>query len=205
MYNKNDVFGTGPTKLANLAEKIMRENHVQNVLEVGCGQGRDAFFFSELGYNVVALDISKEAVDFVKGKKTELGLKNIHVFYHDIKRPLDYNKYFDFIYSNLALHFFNADELNLILKNISKTMKKDSFFMLSTKKKGDKYFNFGNKVSEDAFEYKGIIRYFFEEKVLRDLLSQQFNIIQFDSNNHINLDSSVSVWWSILVKKNKHV
>jgi len=75
-------------------------------------------------------------------------------------------------------------------------------FLFSTKKKGDKYYQFGNKVSDDAFEYNGITRYFFDESTLKEVLSSHFEIIQLDSDVHTNLDSSVSVWWKILVKKN---
>lgn len=32
--------------------------------------------------------------------------------------------------------------------------------LFSTKKKGDKYYEFGNKINENAFEYSGITRYF---------------------------------------------
>ena len=33
------------------------------ILELGCGNGRDAFFFANLGYHVLALDASKIAID----------------------------------------------------------------------------------------------------------------------------------------------
>lgn len=201
IYSRNNAFGIGPTKLAKTAVNIINTHKIKKILELGCGQGRDALFFSKCGYEVVAVDISEEAINFVKEQKKKLGLKNLEVFPHDIKTPLNHNEYFDFVYSNLALQFFDLDELEIILKNISKTMKENSLFMLSTKKKGDKYFNFGNKISEYAYEYKGITRYFFDKSVLHGLLSKQFKVIKFDSNNHVNLDSSVSVWWSIVVKK----
>ena len=89
----------------------------------------------------------------------------------------------------------------MLFRSIVKIMKKNSLFLFSTKKEGDKYHRFGNKLSEHAFEYKGITRHFYPEKNLRELLSTYFKIIKFDSEKHTNLDSSVSVWWKILLQK----
>ena len=80
-------------------------------------------------------------------------------------------------------------------------MKNDSFFLFSTKKSGDKYYNFGNKVSENAFEYKGITRFFFDKIELEKILKKYFSIVTFEEDTHTNLDNTTSVWWKILVQK----
>jgi predicted TPR repeat methyltransferase len=121
---------------------------------------------------------------------------------HDVEKPLPYeSEYFDFVYSNLALQFFDLNRLDTIFKNTAKLMKKDSLFLFSTKKKGDKYYQFGKKISDNAFDNQGIIRYFFDSDVLIETLSNYFETVQIDSDLHTNLDSTVSVWWKILVKK----
>jgi hypothetical protein len=81
-------------------------------------------------------------------------------------------------------------------------MQKNSSFLLSTKKEGDKYYKTGKKISDNAYEHKGIVRYFYPIKDLKSILSEQFKIINIDSDRHENLDSSVSVWWKILLEKN---
>ena len=45
LYSKNDYFGTGQTILANFAKDIIEKNSIKNMLELGCGQGRDSVFF----------------------------------------------------------------------------------------------------------------------------------------------------------------
>jgi hypothetical protein len=82
-------------------------------------------------------------------------------------------------------------------------MKNDSMFLFSTKKKGDKYYEFGNKINENAFEYNGITRHFYEKLPLENILKNNFEILEFSEDKHLNLDSSVSVWWKILVQKIK--
>lgn len=202
LYSKDNFFGTGPTKLAQYAETLIKTNKIHSILEIGCGQGRDAIYFSQFGYDVKALDISPKAIEFVNKIKEQLRLKNLTTSIHDIEQPLEFNHdYFDLVYSNLALHFFDIDKLNFIFNNIAKVLKKNSHFLFSTKKVGDKYHNFGNKINENAYEHKGIIRYFYGARDLQNLISEKFDILQFDADKHSNLDASVSVWWKILAQK----
>jgi SAM-dependent methyltransferase len=202
LYAKKNYFGEGPTKLAKLAEKLLRKQNIQKILEVGCGQGRDAIHFSQLGFDVHAFDISKNAVQSIINIKDKMNLNKLNVFEHNVTNPLTFpDKYFDFVYSNLALQFFELDTLSKILENISKVMQKNSSFLLSTKKEGDKYYKTGKKINANAYEHKGITRYFYPVENLKSILSEQFRIIEIDSDRHENLDSTVSVWWKILLEK----
>lgn len=85
-------------------------------------------------------------------------------------------------------------------KNFSKTLKKDSFFLFSTKKMGDKYYKFGTKINENTYESKSIIRYFYDSETLTNVLSKNFEILELEADKHKNLDQTISVWWKILVK-----
>ncbi len=204
LYDKQNYFGTGPTKLALFAESLIKSKNIKKILDVGCGQGRDTFYFSHLGYDVHSIDISNNAIGFVNRTKELLKLNSINAKVHDIEQPFDYPvESFDFIYSNLALQFFEEAKLNNIFMNISKILKSNSSFLFSTKKEGDKYYQFGQKINEFAFEYKGITRYFYPQETIKKLLSNYFEILYFDSESHTNPDSTVSVWWKILVQKPK--
>jgi SAM-dependent methyltransferase len=202
LYSKQNFFGTGPTKLAKIAELALKENSVKKILEIGCGQGRDTIHFGKLGYDVEALDISKNAIDFINNKVRDLNLSRVNATVHDLDNPLPYDhESFDFIYSNLALQFFEINKLESIFKNISELLKNNSLFLFSTKKEGDKYYNFGKKINNYAYENKGIIRYFYPIDELKNSLSKSFEILSFDSDKHKNLDNTVSVWWKIFLKK----
>ncbi len=202
IYSTKNYFGTGPTKLAIYAKEIIEKYSITNLLELGCGQGRDAVFFANLGCDVIGTDISENAINFVQNIKIEQKLSNLQLFVHDTQKPYDFGKTdFEFVYSNLALQFFDISQLSDIFSNIHKILKTDSFFLFSTKKSGDKYHNFGNKISDNAFEYNGVTRFFFEKKELENILKKYFTIINFEESKHVNSDDTVSVWWKILVKK----
>jgi len=153
------------------------------------------------GFDVFGFDISQDAISFVEECRIAENLGNLKVVVHDITKPLDFNSEFDLIYSNLALQFFDLKQLGAIFDNINKIMQKNTLFLFSTKKSGDKYHNFGTKINDDTFEYNRIKRYFFDQDSLRALLEKNFKILIFDSAQHENLDKSVSKWWKILVQK----
>ena len=202
IYSTNNYFGTGPTLLAIVAKELIKNHSISNILELGCGQGRDAIFFANLGCNVTATDISENAINFVKKIKNDQNLQNLQLFVHDTLNPLKFEcTDFELVYSNLALQFFDIDQLFKIFSNIEKVMKDNSFFLFSTKKSGDKYYNFGNKISDNAFESKGITRFFYEKPELIHILEKNFTIEHFEDSKHVNADNTVSVWWNILVKK----
>tara|TARA_B110000263_G_scaffold246051_1_gene256535 strand:- start:1321 stop:1992 length:672 start_codon:yes stop_codon:yes gene_type:complete len=201
IYSKQNYFGTGPTILALEAQKLIKTNSIRNILELGCGQGRDSLFFANLGYNVVATDISENAINFIKKTKNEQNIGNLELYIHDTLNPFNFKKpNFELVYSNLALQFFDLIQLPQIFSNIKKIMEPNSFFLFSTKKSGDKYFEFGNKISENSFEYNGITRFFFKKTELENILKKYFTIISFENDSHINTDETESVWWKILVK-----
>ena len=52
------------------------------ILDVGCGLGREAFALSDLGYDVVGIDISKEVITQVKQLSTDKGC-NISFYEYD--------------------------------------------------------------------------------------------------------------------------
>jgi SAM-dependent methyltransferase len=201
IYSKQNYFGTGPTILALEAHELIKNNSITDILELGCGQGRDSLFFANFGHNVTATDISENAINSVKKIKNEQNIENLELYLHDTLNPFNFNNLkFELIYSNLALQFFDLKQLSQIFSNIKKIMKPNSFFLFSTKKSGDKYFNFGNKISKNSFEYNGITRFFFSKSELENILKNYFTIISFEDDSHVNSDETKSVWWKILVK-----
>lgn len=76
------------------------------LLEIGCGEGRDAHVLLERGYDLLATDVSREAIAFCRSRWEE---------YAENFRVLDavngeLNEKFDFIYAVAVLHMLVQDE-----------------------------------------------------------------------------------------------
>lgn len=75
------------------------------VLELGCGEGRDAFALLEAGYDLLATDISNEAVRWCRSRRPE---------HAEHFRVLDcvsgtLERHYDFIYAVAVLHMLVPD------------------------------------------------------------------------------------------------
>ena len=81
-----------------------------NICEIGCGEGRDALYLAEQGYNITGIDISKEAIKKCKelSKEREVFVDWIASDALCLKESL--NKQFDWIYSIGTLHMLVEDE-----------------------------------------------------------------------------------------------
>ena len=78
----------------------------QALLELGCGEGRDARVVLEQGYSLTATDLSQEAISYCKGK-----MPDFQGCFHTLDflaEPLD--RQFDFIYAVAVVHMLVPDE-----------------------------------------------------------------------------------------------
>ena len=84
--------------------EIAKEN---TILEIGCGEGRDARYLLEKGYNVLATDVSSEAINYCKENNKKMA-KNYRVL--DVLDSNDFKLKFDFIYSVACIHMLTEEE-----------------------------------------------------------------------------------------------
>jgi len=88
----------------HVSKKITRRG---TLLEIGCGNGRDAAFFSNLGLSVTAVDISHSAIELCQ--KTHAGLA-IDFVQGNVSSIASKLPSFDYIYCRFALHAMRLHE-----------------------------------------------------------------------------------------------
>ena len=86
-----------------------------SVLDVGCGQGRDALFLAELGYSVTGIDTSQLGISqmLAAAKSRNLNLNGIIADFH----AYEFQQPYDVIVLDSILHFHKKDlpkELKLL-------------------------------------------------------------------------------------------
>lgn len=82
----------------------INKNH--NLLEIGCGEGRDSRILLEEGFNLLATDISKEAINYCK--KTFSDYENCFSVLDCLSDSLDVK--YDFIFGISVIHMLVVDE-----------------------------------------------------------------------------------------------
>lgn len=118
----------------------------RELLEVGCGEGRDSRAVLENGYNLTATDISEEAIEYCK--KTMPQYKERFGVLDCLSESLD--KPFDFIYSIAVIHMLVDDgDRDGFCRFIRSHLKPDGLALICTM--GDGEFEMQSDISR-AFE-----------------------------------------------------
>ena len=129
--------------------EIIRKYNIQledNLLEVGCGEGRDSRAVLESGYNLMATDISTEAIAYCK--RIMPNFKEHFSVLDCLSDKLD--KQFDFIYGIAVIHMLVLDEdRNRFYQFICNHLKPDGLALICTM--GDGEFEMQSDITR-AFE-----------------------------------------------------
>ncbi|MFY0674091.1 MAG: class I SAM-dependent methyltransferase [Bacteroidia bacterium] len=78
------------------------------ILDAGCGNGRNHFFFVKEGYDVSAFDLNTESLENAKSQAKELNYPKLHQFKQGDMTDIPFkSNSFDFIINVAVLHFAN--------------------------------------------------------------------------------------------------
>lgn len=102
-YNREEYYwGLTPNHICYDIMKILPPIKPYRVLDIGCGEGKDAVFFAKCGYAVTAFDRSKQGIEKAK-RLAEYNNVEVRFFEADI---LDYciDVEYDIIFSSGVLH-----------------------------------------------------------------------------------------------------
>jgi tellurite methyltransferase len=111
----NYYWGLEPSKMCFDVLKLMPPDNNVKVIDIGCGEGRNAVFFAKKGYRVTAFDISKngikKAVKLAKENNVNITLFTADLWQYRLSEP------FDIIFSTGTLHYVPDNLKNEIFSN----------------------------------------------------------------------------------------
>tara|TARA_B110000503_G_scaffold141547_1_gene235427 strand:- start:1044 stop:1646 length:603 start_codon:yes stop_codon:yes gene_type:complete len=141
-------------------------NKNKTLLELGCGNGRDAIYFINQGLKVTAIDLATKEIDYLK----QLNIQNITFKAHDFTKLYEYSN-FDFVYSRFTLHSINEDSENSVLSQLNGVLKPGGLFLLEARSIKDKEL-------EKEFGIDHYRRYIDLERVTKKIKDKGFTIIE---------------------------
>ena len=115
-YRKPEYYwGKLPSRSCFKVLELLPPDKPLRLLDIGCGEGRDAIFFARNGYHVSGFDLSQAGIDKTKALADEVGV-DIHVFKANI---LDYrlSEYFDILHASGVLHYVPRELREEVLSN----------------------------------------------------------------------------------------
>ncbi len=96
-------WGLKPNPVCYDIMKIMPPIKPYRVLDMGCGEGKDAVFFAKCGYAVTAFDVSEQGIEKAKrlAAHNQVNIRFFKADIFDYRPDTDY----DIIFSSGTLHF----------------------------------------------------------------------------------------------------
>lgn len=126
-YAKEYFFQTVKADLSATYKKFLPFIKKEGlILDLGCGSGRDSYYFKQNGYQIVAVDGSKE---LATQASLLLGQPVLNQLFEDIQ----FNEEFDGVWACASLLHVSAKELPSILIKIRESLKKEGVFYISVK------------------------------------------------------------------------
>jgi 2-polyprenyl-3-methyl-5-hydroxy-6-metoxy-1,4-benzoquinol methylase len=129
----NECFTQGTNGECDFIEKEINFNKNLRIIDIGCGTGRHSIELSKRGYSVTGIDLSESLLEKAVEKAKQNGLL-IDFKKHDA-RNLPFENEFDvaIMLCEGGFPLMETDEMNFeILKNVAKSLKKNSKFIFTT-------------------------------------------------------------------------
>jgi SAM-dependent methyltransferase len=180
----HSFFGDEPSSFALLCYKEFQKNDVKRIMELGCGQGRDTFFFASKGMEVYTIDSSKVAVDAVSKLAIEKNLP-IHAMTFDARTDLPFDdNYFHAVYSHMFYNMrFTCEEISMLFKEVNRILKKRGLHFFSVRSDHDASCKKGQKVADKIYDINGFqIRFFTTEDINTLVTEGQFQLCKINES-----------------------
>ena len=97
-----------PSEFAQDFAKELKRRKLEDILEIGCGNGRDSIFFAKSGFNVKAIDVAPSAIELAESniKKAKVFVDTQLANANDLLFP---TRSIDAVFSLSVLHSSNLD------------------------------------------------------------------------------------------------
>lgn len=144
------------------------------VLELGCGVGRDAAYFAQQGHDVRACDFSSAVIE-----RNSREIEGVDFFVADISRPLPFpDDVFDLVYAHLSLHYYPELTTRAVFAEIARVVAPAAIFAFACKTLRDGNYGKGERLEANYFRRpNGLPLRFFSESYAEGLLAGRFEIL----------------------------
>ena len=147
-----------------------------SILDVGCGDGRDAAFFADSGLRVTAIDFSEKAIERVNALGLPIDARVMETTAMDFP-----DASFDVVYAHLSLHYFDDPTTTAVFANVRRMLKPGGHFFVRCKSTKDRFYGEGEKVGEHMFR-KTHVRHFFTPEYMRGKLDG-FSVLELGESS----------------------
>ncbi|MFZ0331543.1 MAG: SAM-dependent methyltransferase TehB [Acinetobacter bohemicus] len=99
-------------------------------LDVGCGQGRNALYLSQLGFEVDAWDVNASSLQKLQQIIDAEGIQNIHLQQRDLNADPSITGTYDFICCTVVMMFLQATTVKPLIAQMQQATKVNGFNLI---------------------------------------------------------------------------
>ena len=177
-----DRYGAGPSRPAVGAIAAFDAHGVHEVLELGCGQGRDTIAFARHGLRVTAADFAAAALEATGLKARERGLGDaIELLELDVRAPLPFaDGSFDGCYSHMLFCMaLTRRELERLAGEVLRVIRPGGLCIYTARVTDDPDYGRGSHLGEGIYELDGFVVHFFDAELI-DRLADGFELLEVE-------------------------
>lgn len=172
-YRKKENVELEPSLFAQFIESSLAPS--QSIIELGCGDGRDAVFFSERKHYVLAVDQCEDQITSLSSRYVHV--KNLHFFCDDFT-SLSQTDLFDVVYSRFTLHSITRKEEDAVLKWTYNSLNIGGAFCVEVRGQKNEIYGMGTPVESEPHAF--IFENHFRRFVNLDDFCEKLNRIGFE-------------------------
>ncbi|UCE96320.1 MAG: class I SAM-dependent methyltransferase [Candidatus Bathyarchaeota archaeon] len=153
---------------------FFQEHKVQLILDLGCGAGRNSIYLGKEGFDVIGVDVSRNALKKVKSWSKIEGIPNVAVLRSSVTHLPFVRRTFHVVISISVIHHAFNKNIEKAIDEIFKVLKKKGLFLANLLSTEDFRFGSGKRLEEGTY------------RVLDDFGEKQFEEIHhFFSRNEV--------------------
>ena len=171
-YKENNV----PNKSSSFAKSVLELiDKKKSLIELGCGNGRDSFFFARNGVETIGVDLSAKAIEL----NNSFNHANVKFQNGDFTKLHELpSKNIGSIYSRFTLHSIDKKSYDRVLNWCSNVIKPGMKFFIEARTVNDPLFGVGESVGNNGFITSHYRRFLIIQDVIKELEEKYcFNII----------------------------
>jgi ubiquinone/menaquinone biosynthesis C-methylase UbiE len=151
---------------------MFNECSVKMIMDLGCGDGRDSYFFADEGFEVEAVDFSENAIKIIENEKCE---RKIHAVKMDYSKGLEFeDNEFDAVYSHIGLHYFDDKTTTMIFDEIYRVLNTGGIFGLRVKSVEDAKYGMGKKIEDGLYVDESGAKRYANTKRVKHFFSEEY-------------------------------
>lgn len=163
------MYGSAPSAPAVHAARIFREAGAERVLELAAGHGRDALYFAQQGFTVLATDFSGVVLEQIRQAAESQGLAaKISMIVHDLREalPLE-DEAVEAVFAHMALCMaLSTKEIHTAVNEVRRVLRPGGPFVYTARHTGDAHYGAGNPLGEDIFVHGGFAVHYFSRQLV---------------------------------------